>query len=120
MISEPLLVSGCSQHPATGTIVGQYRLTGGPAPGLNQPVTGTIWVYPGVVELSGLPQAKPITQAQAGADGDFSVSLKPGTFSLIGSGQSTSLTATSGCGGPVLVDVKASSRTNINVVCSVP
>lgn len=120
LVGVLLAATGCSDHQSAGTVTGQYRFVGGPAPGVNRAEPGTIWAYAGTVDLSRLQQAKAVAHVQTDVSGNFTLSLKPGRYTLLGSqGLSSSVTA-DGCGGPVLVVVKTSTRTSANVVCSVP
>ena len=45
---------GCSLNESQGTVVGYYRLVGGPAPGVARPQFGTVWAYSGDVPLAGM------------------------------------------------------------------
>jgi hypothetical protein len=107
-------------HRSQGTIVGEYRLVGGPAPGVNQPEPATIWVYAGHVDLSQMSHAKVAAHTNTDGSGHFTLSLDPGAYALFGSQGLSSSVATDGCGVPVSVQVKASTRTTIDLACSVP
>lgn len=103
-----------------GVVAGQYRLVGGPAPGLARPQTGTIWVYDGKVASSMLTHSIAIAHVRTDASGNFALSLEPGEYTLIGGeGQSDSAPSDL-CGIPTIVDVKASVRLKADLVCSVP
>jgi hypothetical protein len=120
LVGVLLAATGCSDHESTGTVIGQYRLTGGPAPGVNRALQGTIWAYAGSIELSELDQAMAVAHVRTDASGNFTMSLKPGSYSLVGAqGSSGSVNADS-CGAPVLVSITASTQTTGNLVCSVP
>jgi hypothetical protein len=112
--------SGCSRHRSEGTVVGEYRLVGGPAPGVNQPEPATIWAYAGHVDLSHMSHAKVAAHTNTDGSGHFTLSLRPGAYTLFGSQGLSSSVATDGCGVPVSVQVEASTRTTIDLVCSVP
>lgn len=114
------VASGCSSHQPAGTVAGQYRLVGGPAPGVNQPEPATIWAFAGHVDLSQMSQAKVTAHTNTDASGHFTLSLNPGEYTLFGSQGLSSSVATDGCGAPVDVEVKASARTSVDLVCSVP
>jgi len=109
-----------SSHRSQGTIVGEYRLVGGPAPGVNQPEPATIWVYAGHVDLSQMSHAKVAAHTNTDDSGHFTLSLDPGAYTLFGSQGLSSSVATDGCGVPVSVQVEASTRTTIDLACSVP
>ena len=59
-----------------GTVSGVIRLVGGPAPGSDHAVAGTVSVYRG--DVSGRPMAS----VHSDAHGSFVISLPPGTYAL--------------------------------------
>src|SRR5665213_2944109 len=98
------VASGCNnQMPIaradpTGTIVGQYRVAGGPAPGINRPEPGTIWAYAGRIDMSQLMRAESIGHVQTDSTGKFTLRLKPGEYTLLGAQGSGGTVKTIGCG----------------------
>lgn len=115
------VASGCtSNHPPTGTVAGTYRLTGGPSPGVNRAEPGTVWAYAGRVTLSQMLTIQAVAHVNTNAAGRYALTLRPGQYTLLGAqGLSHSVKA-DGCGAPVVVRVRASTRTSVDLVCSVP
>lgn len=119
-------LSACSGHHSdnpeqrSGTVVGQYHLVGGPAPGVARPQTGTIWAYEGQVKSSMLTTSTAVAHVRTDASGNFALSLRTGEYTLVG-GEGQSDSAPPGlCGIPTVVHVKASARLKVDLVCSVP
>lgn len=65
--------------PASGTIAGHLRQVGGPPPGVNRPV-------PGTVTISGGSTTK---ELQVGKDGSYTVDVPPGTYTVVGHSPTT-------------------------------
>ncbi len=105
-------------HAPDGTVVGEYRLVGGPAPGVNEPYPGTIWAYTGSIGWARAKDARAFAHVSTDAAGRFSMSLPPGRYTLLGAGGGS--LDSSGCGSPTVVDVLASARVVAHLWCSVP
>lgn len=119
-------LSGCSGHHSVGTegppgvVAGQYQLVGGPAPGLPRPQTGMIWAYAGKVASSRLARSTAVAHVRTDASGNFTLSLQPGQYTLIGGEGQSDATPSNLCGIPTIVHVKASARSKADLVCPVP
>ena len=74
VVAVPPAVSGCASHRSQGTVVGEYRLVGGPAPGVNHPEPATIWAYAGHVDLSQMSHAKVAAHINTDGSGHFTLS----------------------------------------------
>lgn len=73
----------CSTHrhlagPST-PVTGTFHEVGGPPPGINRPLVGTITVYSGT-SASGIQ----VTVVHTDANGRFQAVLSPGTFFFVG------------------------------------
>ena len=113
------IVAGCGSQSATeGALEGDYRIVGGPAPGIDKPYQGTVWAFAGNLDWAHAQEARPIAQVSTDTAGRFTMSLSPGRYTLFGAG-GPSLTK-DGCGAPVVVSVGASSPATAHLVCSVP
>lgn len=115
--SVAMVVLGCSHendeagpaYPRTSLrdvqVNGTFRTAGGPAPGADLPLTGT-------VRFEG-----PVTrEVDSGADGTFMIDLPPGTYSVVGMPSPDDRSAPSECPS-VGVIVEASSTANVEVLC---
>jgi hypothetical protein len=116
-----LVVSGCgSAHHPQGAVVGQYRLVGGPAPGVNEPEAGTIWAYAGFIGMQHLVRTKAVEHVNTDSTGHFTLRLEPGDYTLLGAQGISRSVKRSGCGVAVHVTVTASTRSTVQLACSVP
>jgi hypothetical protein len=109
--------SGSAQTVATpshakAAVAGRFRIVGGPYPGINHPLSGTIEVH--VRSLRG-----PVAARVKAVDGTFAVRLAPGAY--VFAGKSGQLTGDGpGCSSDRPVSIR-SGRTNlITVQCDVP
>ena len=105
---------------APGIVVGQYRMSGGPAPGLNRPVPGTIWAYPGRLTLADIKTATASIHVNTDAVGRFRLSLSPGEYTILGALGLSRSVQRRGCGAPTSVDVRAAIVHRLTLWCSVP
>lgn len=118
--------SGCSSSKPSGdsssaptehgTVTGTLHLTGGPAPGTDQPATGVVYAFTSI-SLSGTP----IATAKTGADGSFRLSLSPGTYYLAATSPSYTLglpPATPPCRGDAPAVVSNGSTSRVEVLCA--
>jgi hypothetical protein len=101
-------------HPppnkADGTIVGTFRIQGGPYPGINRPLSGRIEIHLG--SESGRVVAT--TTAKAG---HFTVAVPTGRYVAVGrTGSGSSLLCSSG----EAKTVHATKTVNVAVYCDVP
>jgi hypothetical protein len=111
-------LAACNNDPK-GAVAGDYRFAGGPAPGLDRPLPGTIWAYPGHVGVSALDTAEPAGHVDTDAAGHFVLALSPGNYTLMGAQGVRHTEPESGCGTPMYVRVQASHRTTIHLLCDV-
>jgi len=112
------IVAACGSQPTTeGALDGDYRIVGGPAPGIDKPYQGTVWAFAGNLDWAHVQEARPIAHVSTDTAGRFTMSLPPGGYTLFGAG--SSLTE-DGCGAPVVVNIGAASRATAHLVCSVP
>ena len=95
----------------TGTVSGRLLLVGGPSPGIERGLAGTI------VVRSAAKSGPIVTSVDAKANGSFRVDLPPGHYVFIG--RSSSLQGV-GCMGTHPVTVAASHLATVQVVCPVP
>jgi hypothetical protein len=100
-----VLATACSAHRSGEPVHGTLREVGGPAPGLNRGVAGTV--------RASVPGAKRVATARTGSDGRFTLTLEPGTHVLRGSWNSNAL-----C-GPTTVHVAHATLDNVLVICSI-
>ena len=107
------LIFGCaSRQPAessTGTIEGRFHEAGGPAPGIDNPVAGKIFVYRDAA-MTGAP----VASARTDPRGHFAVTIAPGTYYLSGT---TSSVSGARCVGPGAITVAAAIATTADVMC---
>jgi hypothetical protein len=113
-------VSGCGSHQEPGSVVGDYRQVGGPAPGVNHPVRGTIWAYNGRITWDHAFKSTAIAHVRTDSGGRFDLRLPVGQFTLFGSPGTSDSLPSNGCGSPLVVDVHASTAQAVHLVCSVP
>jgi hypothetical protein len=75
--------NGCSDNdkcrPRGNWVTGSFREVGGPAPGIDQPLQGTITVY----ETSS-GKIVEVGQVMSDSSGNFEINLGPGTFDFVG------------------------------------
>ena len=97
--------------PTAGTVSGTFLEIGGPAPGVHQPLTGTI-------EFHAQTQAGPVaTTVTTAADGSFHARVSPGLYVLIG--HSPDVTGPV-CMGTEPVTVTEAQQVRAEVICAVP
>jgi hypothetical protein len=113
-------MSGCGSHHASGSVVGDYRVVGGPAPGVDHPLRGVIWAYRGRVTWDQSSHSTAVAHVRTDAGGRFDLRLPVGEFTLIGSQGASESLPPSGCGSPLVVHVHASKSQTVHLVCSVP
>lgn len=113
-----VVVAACGAQPTTvGTINGDYRIVGGPSPGIDKPYQGTVWAFAGALDWQHVPGIQPIAKVSTDTAGRFTMLLPPGRYTLFGAG--SSLTE-DGCGAPVMVTIEGPSPVTVHLVCSVP
>lgn len=109
-----LAMTGCTSKSHTsaaqGTVTGMIRLVGGPPPGVNEPVPGTVSVFTSA-DLVG----KAIATAQASTSGSFTVRLSPGTYYLAATSPRYS-----SCNALRAVVITTGGRVQADVICNVP
>ena len=105
------ILVGCSAStPTTGTLTGHLRQVGGPAPGVNRPVPGTVTISGGSAT-----KALPV-----GDDGSYTVDVPPGTYTVVGHSPTT-LTGDQqqDCPAPSAATVTAGTTTTADAICSI-
>jgi hypothetical protein len=104
-ISYQILI-GDSEQPAStrGTIIGTLREIGGPPPGVDHGIAGTVHADGPSDSWAGT----------TGSDGTFSVTVNAGTYSLTGSPSGGGY-----CSGGAHVVVTAGHTTHADVICNV-
>jgi hypothetical protein len=118
LICSPAM-SGCGSHHESGTVSGDYRIVGGPAPGFNRPVRGVIWAYRGRVTWDLTSSSTAVAHVRTDSGGHFDVRLPVGEFTLFGSQGTSDSLSSGGCGSPLVVDVHASKSQTVHLVCGV-
>lgn len=98
-----LLATSCGGPKAT--ITGHLYRVGGPPPGLPSPMPGTIYVSGG----SSVP---------AGSDGSFSLTVSPGTYTLLGHSPAIE-DGNAVCQAGRSVTVQAGAVVNVDVICHI-
>jgi hypothetical protein len=115
-----LCLAACAANAATpnhpppnkpdGSIIGTFRIQGGPYPGINRPLSGTIEIHVG----SETGQVVATTTAKAG---HFTVAVPAGRYVAVGrTGSGSSLLCTSG----EAKAVHATKTVHLAVYCDVP
>jgi hypothetical protein len=110
-------MSGCGSHHESGSVGGDYRVVGGPFPGVNHPVRGIIWAYSGRVTWDQTSSSTAVGHVLTDSGGHFDLRLPVGEFTLFGSQGTSDSLSSSGCGSPVVVDVHASNSQTVHLVC---
>jgi hypothetical protein len=116
-----LLAAGCGHSQSSpgnptgghgdGTIAGRFRIVGGPAPGIDRPLSGRIDVH------AGAATGKVVAVTSTTSSGAFSVSVSAGRYVLVGlTGHSTGASCTSG----LPTTVAAGQTARAIVQCDVP
>ena len=110
LLPAALLVGCSASTPANGTLAGHLRQVGGPPPGENRPVPGTISITGGAVTR----------ELQVGQDGAYAVDVPPGTYTVVGH----SPTALSGnkqmdCPANGAAAVTSGATTTADPICSI-
>lgn len=105
----PLL--GCSTtHQDVGTLIGHLRQVGGPPPGVDRTVTGT-------VTITGPDK---VVTIDVGTDGAFSAELPVGTYTVVGHSPTTlSGTHEADCPATSPAVVTTSNTTSRDAICSI-
>jgi hypothetical protein len=113
-------MSSCGTPHESGSAVGDYRVVGGPAPGVNEPVRGTIWAFSGRVTWDHAFNSTAVAHVRTDSGGRFDLRLPAGEFTLFGSAGASDSLPSNGCGSPLVVDVHASKSQTVHLVCSIP
>jgi hypothetical protein len=111
--------AGCGDSPATAStqpakatvdVVGTYRIQGGPAPGINRPLSGTIVIHSG-------SETGKIVDTVTATNGHFHATVAPGSYVAVGTtGSGAHLICTSG----LPAKAKPGHTLHLNVRCDVP
>jgi hypothetical protein len=102
---------------ATGTVQGDLRVVGGPSPGLNDPVTGTVVTarqYSGNESVASVMREPAVATSPTDSNGNFTLVLPAGQYMLT--------TPLSQLGQPctLTVTVTAGQTTNADIACGGP
>jgi hypothetical protein len=111
--------AGCSSTPATAisppakatvNVVGTYRIQGGPAPGINRPLSGTIVIHAN-------SETGKVVETVTAVKGHFTTTVAPGRYVAVGTtGSGASVICTSG----LAATATAGHTLHLNVRCDVP
>jgi hypothetical protein len=106
-----LLLSGCaSPSPSTGTLTGHLRQVGGPPPGVNRTVPGSVTVTGGGTTR----------ELGVGTDGAFTIDLSPGTYTVVGHSPTTlNGDKLADCPAAAPVVIASGATTTSDPVCSI-
>jgi hypothetical protein len=108
MAAVALLAACSSPALSPGTLTGQLRVVGGTV-GSDRPVAGSVTISDGTTR-----------QVQVANDGNFSVQLPPGTYTIVGHSPSV-LAGTEQASCPVTqtASVTSGATVNVNAICSI-
>jgi hypothetical protein len=114
-----------SAPPKTGTVVGTFRLIGGPPPGESIPVRGTVIFIPLKQKRgSSLRVADPgsAVKVAVNATGRFIAHISTGTYTVTASSPQFDHNRPGACGTgvPITVTVKVGKSTSVAVRCDAP
>ena len=118
LICSPVM-SGCGTHHESGTVAGDYRVVGGPYPGVNHPVQGIIWAYRGRITWDQTSSSTAVAHVRTDSGGHFDLRLPVGEFTLFGSQGTSDSLSSSVCGSPLVVDVHAAKSQTVHLVCGI-
>jgi hypothetical protein len=108
------LTSGADAPLKTGTIVGTFKLIGGPPPGENIPARGTVIFSPLTNDLA------VSVRTVVNASGRFSLRLTAGRWTVTASSPQFNHSEPGACGTQHPITVKVGKRTSVAVLCEVP
>jgi hypothetical protein len=74
VVPAALLISCSASARDTGTLTGHLRMVGGPPPGIDRPVPGTVTISDGSTT-----RQQPVSD-----DGAYAVDLPPGNYTVVG------------------------------------
>ena len=111
------VVTACSSGPTTGTLTGHFSEIGGLNSRTSRATAGTIWIWSGVVTRAQAKQMSPLHRVFADSQGQYSITLKPGTYSVWASPGRSQLIEAPQCVGPLRAVVTAGHQTRVNAVC---
>lgn len=98
----------------TGTVVGTFRIIGGPAPGVSIPARGTVLFTP-------LKQNQGSSvRAAVNATGRFIAHIPTGTWKVTASSPQFNSNERGACGALHPITVKVGKSTHVAVVCDAP
>ena len=113
--NDPANWTPARTSPNYATVVGSFRIVGGPRPGESIPARGGIAfvrqqrVYSLVVEI-----------VNVGATGRFIAHLPPGTWVVTGTTPQIRPTGSGACAAAMPIEVRADTRTSVIVQCDIP
>ena len=108
------LTSGADVPSKTGTIVGTFKLIGGPPPGESIPARGTVTFSPLTNDM-----AVAVVTVVKGS-GRFSLRLTEGRWTVTARSPQFNHGEAGACGTQHPITVKVGKRTNVAVLCEVP
>ncbi len=103
-----------SAHRTTGTVVGTFRIVGGPPPGINMAIRGTAIFIPNLKS-----QGAPVKVA-VNSTGDFSFRLPMGIWKVTAQSPQDNDDQPALCGSLHPITVNVDQITHVAVLCEVP
>jgi hypothetical protein len=104
--------SSTASATTSATVVGRFRIVGGPYPGINRATSGHIQIRANTAKGK-------IVDTAAAPNGRFSASLRAGKYVFIGRANGMG-TGGQGCTTGQAVTLRAGATTKITVQCDVP
>jgi hypothetical protein len=77
--AAPTMTTSTTRAAAVAEVIGEFRMVGGPAPGIDQPLAGRIEARRETND------GEIVATTQSGEDGAFRIELPPGTYAFVGS-----------------------------------
>jgi hypothetical protein len=112
-------LTACTSHSAQGTLNGQYAVTGGPSGNVDHAQEGTIWIWAGHITVTQALGTSPLMHVVTGGDGRFSVRLKWGDYTVLGSPGTSKVIEASTCAKTIQVKVDPNRAATANLDCAV-
>jgi len=119
-------VGACSTSPSKGTLRGQSVQVGNLASETPYPVEAAVWIWKGTLTSAQAMRQSPVARLFSDREGQYSVSLKPGDYSVWVSRSLSKLIEPTYCGSrkrvglgvPVHVVVRAGHTASADVECA--
>jgi hypothetical protein len=119
VVALAVCLAGCSSSTSApssrsqasdGTIIGSFRIVGGPSPGINNPLSGTIEIH--LMSATGR-----VIATTTAVSGHFRVAVPPGDYVATGTSARQSGVP---CTSDSRTDVRAKATAHLTVSCDVP